>query len=84
MHKWIAAVASAFLVGLRVVLLPLWVVVLAMDYIVILAGLAALSVFADMRFEGEEDEEKKSSWYKRLIKWLVRPVWIIGREVKRG
>jgi hypothetical protein len=84
MHKWIAAVASAFLVGLRVVLLPLWVVVLAMDYIVILAGLAALSVFADMWFEGEEDEEKKSSWYKRLIKWLVRPVWIIGREVKRG
>jgi len=84
MRKWIPAVASAFLVGFRVVLLPLWIGLLAIDYIAILAGLAALSIFANLRFEGEEYEEKKSSWSKRLIRLLMRPVWIIGREVKRG
>ncbi|KAF8249132.1 hypothetical protein K440DRAFT_622508 [Wilcoxina mikolae CBS 423.85] len=82
-HGWIPAVARAFLIGFRVVLLPLWIVVLAVDYMAILAGLTALSVVANLRFEGEEDMEK-SSWMKRLATWLTRPVWIIGREVRRG
>ncbi|KAF8535139.1 hypothetical protein BDD12DRAFT_856706 [Trichophaea hybrida] len=82
-HGWITAVARAFLIGFRVVLLPLWIVVLAVDYMAILAGLAALSVVANLRFEGEEDMEQ-SSWMKRLATWLTRPVWIIGREVSRG
>lgn len=44
-HKWVLAVGFVLLYSLRVVMLPIWSVVLVLDYIFILAGINIARIF---------------------------------------
>jgi hypothetical protein len=79
MRNWIPAVGNALVRAVRVLLLPVWMTILLVDYVVIFVALAVLTPFADLGFDDDDTEWKRMSWILMVMKVLERPVIVITR-----